>query len=99
MMAWTTQGPIARRHLEKLGQSDVGIILFRKLLHDQMALAEHGEEVMNTFRDPAENESIDLFQEYNPGGNVNRANLWIRQGSQYSPVVPQVDKIYEAALG
>jgi 5,5'-dehydrodivanillate O-demethylase len=99
MMAWSTQGPVARRELEKLGQSDVGIILFRKLLHDQMDLAVRGEEVMNTFRDPLENEMLALFQEYQPGGDVNRANLWVRQGSQYSPVVPQVDKIYADAMG
>ena len=54
---------------------------------------------MNTFRDPVENQMLALFQEYQPGGDVNRANLWVRQGSQYSPVVPQVDKIYADALG
>ena len=31
VMAWVTQGDIARRELEKLGQSDVGIILYRQL--------------------------------------------------------------------
>ena len=27
-LAWVTQGPVAKRHLEKLGESDKGIILF-----------------------------------------------------------------------
>jgi 5,5'-dehydrodivanillate O-demethylase oxygenase subunit len=99
MMAWATQGPIARRELEKLGQSDVGIILFRKLLHEQMAHVERGEDVMNTFRDAEANSMLALFQEYAPGGEVNRANLWVRQASQYSPMVPLVDKIYEEAIG
>jgi 5,5'-dehydrodivanillate O-demethylase len=94
MMAWWTQGPIAHRELEKLGQSDVGIILFRKLLQEQMGLAANGEEVMNTFRDPGANEVIDLFQENTPGEKVSRANLWVRQASQYSPVVPLVDALY-----
>jgi len=31
-MCWITQGDIAKRHLEKLGESDRGIILFRKML-------------------------------------------------------------------
>ena len=98
MMAWATQGPIARRELEKLGQSDVGIILFRKLLHEQMEIAARGEDVMNTFRDSAENQTLELFQEYSPGGEINRENLWVRQASQYSPVVPEVDKMYADAL-
>ena len=31
-MAWETQGPVAKRYLERLGKSDVGIILYRRLL-------------------------------------------------------------------
>ena len=94
MMAWATQGPIARRDLEKLGESDKGIILYRKLLSEQIALAAQGEEVMNTFRDPESNQIINLFQEHTPGGDISRAMLWVRQASKYSPVVPIVDKIY-----
>jgi 5,5'-dehydrodivanillate O-demethylase len=93
MTAWATQGPIARRDLEKLGESDKGIILYRKLLAKQIALAGQGQEVMNTFRDPSVKQ-IDLFQEHAPGGDVSRANLWVRQASKYSPVVPIVDKLY-----
>ena len=33
---WATQGPIAKRNLEHLGESDRGLILYRKLLRDQM---------------------------------------------------------------
>ena len=93
MTAWATQGPVARRDLEKLGQSDVGIILYRKLLAEQIAAAERGNEVMNTFRDPSVRQ-IDLFQEHTPGSDVSRANLWVRQASKYSPVVPEVDRLY-----
>jgi 5,5'-dehydrodivanillate O-demethylase len=53
-MAWATQGPIANRHLEKLGESDKGIILFRKLLQEQLVLAAEGGDPMNVFRDPEE---------------------------------------------
>ena len=67
-MAWWTQGPIAKRQLEKLGQSDVGIILYRKLLEEQMRLVEDGADPMNTFRDPAENEIIFTFDEHRPAG-------------------------------
>ena len=56
--AWTSQGPRTKRHLEKLGQSDVGIILFRRMLNEQMQIVEDGGEPMNTFRDPAKNDII-----------------------------------------
>ena len=50
-MAWVTQGPIARRDLEVLGRSDIGIILFRKQLREQMKVVADGGEPMNTFHD------------------------------------------------
>ena len=49
-MAWATQGPVAKRHLERLGQSDVGIILFRKQLQRNIAVMEDGGDPMNVFR-------------------------------------------------
>ncbi len=59
-MAWITQGPIARRELEKLGESDRGIILYRTLLKEQMRLAADGADPMNVFRSDAENQAIAL---------------------------------------
>ena len=56
--AWTSQGPRTRRYLEKLGQSDIGIILFRRMLMEQMQIVEDGGEPMNTFRDPAKNDIL-----------------------------------------
>ena len=60
MMAWVTQGPIAERPLERLGESDKGIILYRRLLREQMATAEAGKDPMNVFRDPAKNTILHL---------------------------------------
>jgi 5,5'-dehydrodivanillate O-demethylase len=59
-MAWITQGPIAQRHLERLGASDTGIILFRQQLERELRKVESGIDPMNTFRDPASNVSIDV---------------------------------------
>ena len=56
--AWTSQGPRMNRNLEKLGQSDVGLILFRRMLNEQMQIVEDGGDPMNTVRDPAKNEII-----------------------------------------
>ncbi len=60
MMAWVTQGPIAQRNLEKLGESDEGIILYRRLLREQIALAESGGALMNVFHDPQTNQQLDI---------------------------------------
>ncbi|MDA1174601.1 MAG: aromatic ring-hydroxylating dioxygenase subunit alpha [Chloroflexi bacterium] len=58
--AWVTQEPIADRSKEILGESDRGIILYRKLLQDQMALVADGGDPMNTIRSEAENEAVAL---------------------------------------
>ena len=49
-MAWVTQGPIARRDLEKLGESDKGIIMFRRMLVEQTMIMQDGGDPMNVFR-------------------------------------------------
>ena len=49
-MAWVTQGRVARRELEKLGESDKGIIMFRKMLNEQMDIVEDDGDPMNVFR-------------------------------------------------
>jgi 5,5'-dehydrodivanillate O-demethylase len=64
MMAWVTQGPIAERDLEKLGDSDQGVILFRRLLREQLAVIDADGDPMNVFRDPATNKCIDIPVEY-----------------------------------
>ena len=56
--AWQSQGPITPRWTEHLGESDKGIILYRRLLREQMKIVEDGGDPMNTFRDPATNVSI-----------------------------------------
>jgi 5,5'-dehydrodivanillate O-demethylase len=53
-MGWVTQGPIAERDREMLGESDKGIILFRKQLAEQLDVLADGGEPMNIFRDPAQ---------------------------------------------
>jgi 5,5'-dehydrodivanillate O-demethylase oxygenase subunit len=51
-MAWATQGDIALRDQEKLGESDTGIIMFRQLLKQQAELVQDGGEPMCVFREP-----------------------------------------------
>ena len=59
-VAWVTQGKNADRSREKLGESDKGVILYRKLLRDQMDIVADGGEPMGVVRDPKVNESIEL---------------------------------------
>ena len=67
MAAWWGQGEIADRENERLGMSDRGVIMFRKLLMDQMKIVRDGGDPMNVFRDPAANERIDLPVNSGPG--------------------------------
>ena len=59
-MAWVEQGSIAQRHLEKLGQSDQGIVLFRQMLLRELDKVQRGEDPVGVFRDPARNSSVEL---------------------------------------
>ena len=67
-MAWVSQGPINDRTKERLGASDKGVIMFRDLLSQQIALVEDGGEPMNVFRDPETNVRIN--------GPPGMAHLW-----------------------
>jgi hypothetical protein len=60
---FASQEPILDRTLEILGESDRGIVLYRRMLLEQIAIVEQGGEPMNVFRDPAENVSLSLDTE------------------------------------
>jgi 5,5'-dehydrodivanillate O-demethylase len=57
-MAWETQGPITDRTQEHLGASDRGIVMFRRLLKEQIEIVQKGGEPMGVIRDPAKNQII-----------------------------------------
>ncbi|HLY66467.1 MAG TPA: Rieske 2Fe-2S domain-containing protein [Chloroflexota bacterium] len=63
IMSWVTQGEIAERHLERLGASDVGIILYRNVLKEQLDRVQRGEDPLGIVRDPARNRIIELPRE------------------------------------
>jgi 5,5'-dehydrodivanillate O-demethylase len=62
-MAWETQGPVADRAIEHLAEGDRGIIMFRKLLRDQIHAVQNGQDPVGVNRDPAKDEVIQLVQE------------------------------------
>jgi 5,5'-dehydrodivanillate O-demethylase len=62
-MAWETQGPIADRTKEHLGESDRGVILFRKLLRDQIHAVQSGADPVGVSRALERDEVIRLIPE------------------------------------
>jgi 5,5'-dehydrodivanillate O-demethylase len=107
--AWASQGPITPRWTEKLGESDKGIILYRRLLREQMKIAEDGGDPMNVFRDPDKNVSIHIPTESDDptwkrfvGERSGRANeisaaISTGQAGKYSPVLQE--RARQAGLG
>jgi 5,5'-dehydrodivanillate O-demethylase oxygenase subunit len=59
-MAWETQGLITDRTREHLGHADRGIVMFRKMLREQIEIVQKGGEPMGIIRDPAKNKLIDI---------------------------------------
>jgi len=87
MTGWVGQGSISDRTQEHLASSDKGVILYRKMLIEQMDRVERGEEPMAVIRDPKENEPmIDIRRE---------RRAWQSFQSQYKNIFGEV----EAAIG
>ena len=62
-IVWILQGATMDRSQERLGESDKGVIFYRKMLEDQMKLVADGGEPINVLRDPAQNVLIHNPQE------------------------------------
>lgn len=94
--AWMSQGPITPRWTEHLGESDKGLILYRRLLREQMKLVAGGKDPMNTFRDPATNVSIHVPHENDdPARGVaakaarDAGIIGTGQATKYSPIAQE----------
>ena len=85
-MVWATQGPIAKRELEKLGEGDKGVILFRKVLMEQVNLVREGKEpTINIFREPAENAGLEYPAIPHESGEMVGAASGEYGGFKYRP--------------
>jgi 5,5'-dehydrodivanillate O-demethylase len=92
-VAWMSQGPVSERQKEKLGESDRGLIVYRRLLHEQLKIVADGGDPMNTFRDPAKNQCVVTPFEAMEGDFFTRGGAPGREGAistgnsgKYSPV-------------
>ena len=59
-MAWETQGDLYDRSQENLGSTDEGIIMYRKMLREQIEIVQRGGEPMALVRDPGKNRIIEF---------------------------------------
>jgi len=83
MTGWVGQGAISDRTQEHLAASDKGVVLYRKMLIEQMERVERGEEPMAVVRDRNENEPmIDIRRE---------RRAWQGFASQYRNIFGQVE--------
>ena len=58
-VVWETQGSVFDRSTETLGASDRGIVMFRRMLEEQIERVERGQEPnVAVVRDPAKNTVI-----------------------------------------
>src|SRR5262249_20815259 len=100
MVGWYSQGPIVDRSEERLAESDKGVILFRRLLKEQMKIVEEGgEPTIGVFRDVVENEFLPtVVHQDRPGpGQGKRASLSGNIGRSYPEVRELEEKFAEAA--
>ena len=83
-----------------LGESDKGIILYRRLLREQMGIVADGGDPMNTFRDPATNVSVHVPHEADDPNYRGRSGrddymrqqagaISTGQATKYSPLAKQ----------
>ena len=84
ILVWIGQGPITERTIERLGVSDVGIIMWRRLLEEQLQAVAEGRDPLCVIRDPKENVCIILPQEntrYPSEEQLAAAHAWDNLGT------------------
>ncbi|MBT8421158.1 MAG: aromatic ring-hydroxylating dioxygenase subunit alpha, partial [Gammaproteobacteria bacterium] len=97
IMAWITQGPIADRTREQLVASDAGIVLYRRMLMEEVRRVEAAEDPLGVIRDPAENDIIELPQErdkFRGGKSFVREAVEISH-VRHSPIKSQIIRLLE----
>lgn len=87
-VAWIAQGAIMDRVAEKLGESDRGVIFYRKMLDDQAQVVLDGGEPINIIRNPSDNLMIHVEQEgWGTLGRTSDIDEVARYGSKLKPLI------------
>lgn len=94
MVVWPLQGEIMDRSQERLGESDKGLVMLRRFCLEQVQVVENGGEPINVFRDPAQNERIELpIPDYhNPAGYQTGSLVAVTTGTN-CPWLDEVDEM------
>lgn len=66
-MVWAGQGPVSDRTKETLGVGDIGVIMYRRLLEEQMKIVEDGGEPINVHREHKDIILLPQEDSYYPG--------------------------------
>jgi 5,5'-dehydrodivanillate O-demethylase oxygenase subunit len=99
ILAWPSQGPITDRSVEKLAETDRGLIMFRKMLDEQMTLVAEGHDPINTFRDANENVCINLPVEHYPGLGAYLQGTAVFARGPNNPLERHIDELMGTAPG
>jgi 5,5'-dehydrodivanillate O-demethylase len=95
IMAWLTQGPIAERTHERLGTTDKGVLMFRKMLLRELAAVERGEDPKGVLRDPERNRLIEIpleREKHHLKDGISR--IAKRTRLAYSPIVDELIAVF-----
>jgi 5,5'-dehydrodivanillate O-demethylase len=99
VMAWETQGRIAKRHLEHLASTDRGVIMFRNMIKRELQKVADGVDPMCVVRDPAKNQVIDLPIEIGKDMNADGFEMLVRRNMVgLSPLGERVIEVYRNSL-
>jgi 5,5'-dehydrodivanillate O-demethylase oxygenase subunit len=97
IMAWETQGSVAKRHLEKLGTTDVGVILYRNMLKRELQKIASGQDPIGTIRDPAKNAVIAFPLERNKAHLTDGFDKMLRfSPARYASIAKDLSKVFSA---
>ncbi|MEK9658881.1 MAG: Rieske 2Fe-2S domain-containing protein [Chloroflexota bacterium] len=96
-VAWHEQGPITDRSQEMLGRSDEGVILLRRMLEEQMRVVEEGGDPINTFRDPASNQCIELPTEDYGGMETYRDGAFSYYDTGHYGMIGEIEGLFQQA--
>lgn len=105
-IAWVGQGTLADRSLERLGDSDRGIIMMRRKMLEQAELVADGGDPKGVIRDPAVNDKIYLprVSSSTGGGGLNfgaqpgKAPRNVHLYGQPQEVLDEMDQIWAERL-
>jgi 5,5'-dehydrodivanillate O-demethylase oxygenase subunit len=94
LLCWVAQGDICDRTQEQLGTSDRGVVMFRRLLTEQIEVVRKGGDPINTFRDPEANRCINLLlEERGSLASYRKGSVRYMNTGANSPVLDELDEL------